>query len=309
MQWGNGSNIQFYNNDIYNVDHGITLGGYGSVTVTDLKIYNNHFHDYSNWDTGKANVYHHDGIHIFANNGAHANNGLIYDNLFSGATGYGDGGDYSNFSSHVYIEKDGETNNNWKIFNNVFLPPPTGQGKGFGFIAVGSNTGTEIYNNTIIGNCKTLSSCYGILIEGGNTVIKNNILSGFNAAVLFYTASPNTTWDNNIYTNVASYGQTISPYGDYTSLANWKTYLQGLNAGNEIHAVSTSNALLDSNGLLLAGSPAIGAGANLTILGIAPLNVDKTQSPRPGSGSWDAGAYNTVKSVVLPAPLLITPIQ
>src|SRR5207245_689057 len=42
---------------------------------------------------------------------------------------------------------------------------------------------------------------------------------------------------------------------------------------------------------LTSGSPAIGLGTNLTSLGIATLNRDKTGYARPATGGWDVGAY------------------
>ena len=303
-QFGYGSCDGFliYNNNIYNTDHGVGIGGYGANTAKNISIYNNYIHDYANWDT-TADAYHHDGIHVYANGGAHANLGNIYNNVFGGDTGV-------NFTSHIYIEKDSETNNDWKIFNNVFLPPPLGKGSGFGFIAIGSNSGTEVYNNTILGGCKSTQGCYGILLSGGNTKVKNNIISGFSTGIVFYSASPNTIWDNNLYADIKQIGATVTPYGEYTSLASWKSYLQGLNSSNEVHAIGVSNALLDSSGVPQAGSPAVGAGANLTIVGLPSLNLDKNQAQRPVSGAWDIGAYNANNSklTVLPAPVLRNPI-
>ena len=301
-QFGYGScdGFAIYNNDIYNTDHGVGMGGYGANSVTNITIYNNHFHDYANWDT-TANTYHHDGIHIYANGGAHANLGKIYNNIFDGDTGV-------NFTSHIFLEKDGETNNDWKIFNNVFLPPPQGKGAGFGFIALGANTGTEVYNNTLQGGCKSVSGCYGILVAGGNTKVKNNIISGFNTGIVFYTAAPGTTWDNNLYADITKFGATVSPYGEYSTLASWKSYLQSLNSSNEVHAVSATNALLGTSGIPQANSPATGAGVNLTGVGIPALDFDKNQVARPGSGAWVIGAFTgAVPVIFLPAPVLLQP--
>ena len=42
---------------------------------------------------------------------------------------------------------------------------------------------------------------------------------------------------------------------------------------------------------LQAGSPAIGAGVNLTSLGITGLDTDAAGVARPATGAWDIGAY------------------
>ena len=56
------------------------------------------------------------------------------------------------------------------------------------------------------------------------------------------------------------------------------------------------------------GSPAIGAGTNLTSLGIAALNVDKDGNPRPAIEPWDIGAYQySIGGQIQPQPNAATP--
>ena len=71
----------------------------------------------------------------------------------------------------------------------------------------------------------------------------------------------------------------------YSSLASWQA------ACSCDANTLTSNPLVNSNGTLQAGSPAIGAGVNLTSLGITGLNSDANGVARPTSGAWDIGAY------------------
>jgi hypothetical protein len=54
---------------------------------------------------------------------------------------------------------------------------------------------------------------------------------------------------------------------------------------------SYENPLVNDDGTLQTGSPAVGFGMNLTSLGIDSLNYDKAGNARPSSGGWDAGAY------------------
>ena len=99
INWTNpgDSNIRIYNNNVYNIDHGLVWGGTGSATTTGqtsgpVYFYGNHIHDYSNWDTS-ANSYHHDGIHCYSTGsgallaGVHWADMWIYNNLFDGNTG------------------------------------------------------------------------------------------------------------------------------------------------------------------------------------------------------------------------------
>ena len=58
------TNVRIYNNDIYNIDHGMALSSGGSNAGGKFYFYNNHVHDYKKWDT-LSNAYHHDGIHAF----------------------------------------------------------------------------------------------------------------------------------------------------------------------------------------------------------------------------------------------------
>ena len=50
-----------------NYDHGATSFG---NTASNVRIFNNHFGSTATWDTGKANYYHHDGIHVFYGGGS-----------------------------------------------------------------------------------------------------------------------------------------------------------------------------------------------------------------------------------------------
>jgi hypothetical protein len=53
---------------------------------------------------------------------------------------------------------------------------------------------------------------------------------------------------------------------------------------------------------LQAGSPAIGAGANLASLGLAFLNADKNGTARSSAGAWDVGAYSSGSAATAPNP-------
>jgi hypothetical protein len=61
-----------------------------------------------------------------------------------------------------------------------------------------------------------------------------------------------------------------------------------------------------------AGSPAIGAGANLSSLGVGALDTDIAGNVRPSSGTWDAGVYQTGSTSVqrpLPPTALVATVK
>ena len=109
----------------------------------------------------------------------------------------------------------------------------------------------------------------------------------------------------------AGYSGGVSDYNDFFNLSqglkNEPTLYGSLSAwtagtGLDVHSIS-SNPNLTASFALNAGSPAIGAGTNLSGLGITGLNVSAPQTfgaggtcgsgcvPRPSSGAWDMGAY------------------
>ncbi len=269
--------VTIYSNEIYNVEHGIAFGGYGGGTVAGASIYRNYIHDYSNWDVSTGD-FHHDGIHFYTNAGAVINGADIYNNTFGG-----DPGDY--LTSHIYIEHDGSDVNNVHVYNNVVLAPPSNRSMNFGMMAFGPNTGTLVYNNTI--QCGSQAGGYGAILEAGNTIFENNIVTGCWAAVAFYFQSPNVVVNYNTYANNNYVGYFLYNGTNLTALTDWQAA-----SGQDANSRSVADAGLNAaNGTLTGTSAAIGAGINLYSLGIGRLNLDKADIARPQSGAWDEGAY------------------
>jgi hypothetical protein len=121
------------------------------------------------------------------------------------------------------------------------------------------------------------------------------------------------SFGDNFYLYVLSSQGTPSFNGDYSSVFTTA----------DPHSIVT-NPNLNSDHTLLGSSPAIGAGKNLTSLGIAALDVGAPQTfgtsyacgtgciARPASGAWDMGAYPagsggppTVPTGILPLTLTI----
>jgi hypothetical protein len=272
------SGLSIYNNNIYNTDHGIAVGGYGGGTVTTTKIYGNHIHDYVNWDT-TASVYHHDGIHVYTNGGSTVDGIDIYNNLFDGDVGA------HQLTAHIYLERDGNDVKNGRVFNNIALPSPNNR-PNFGIFAFGSSPGHQIYNNTI-GCGSTSGNVYGMLFEGSTALVKNNVLYNCYSGIGYYSANPSLTLDYNLYSGNSDVGYYIYSATDFATLSAWRSA-----TGQESHS-QTGSSNLDSTGHPQSGSAAIGVGANLTSLGIAALNTDRAGVARPASGAWDAGAYQS----------------
>ena len=281
-----GTGINIYNNYFYNFDHG--LGGFPGAN--GMNVYNNHFGTTAIWDTS-SNQYHHDGIHFFWNTGGSATGVNIYNNLFDGNWGV-------NNTAHIFFEcdwnhPDPNSCTNFNVFNNVHIQY-AGNMLNDGFVAGGS-TNFNFRNNTYIG-----SGVSGSIGVGGLecTSFKNNVISGVATFTNFNSFSAGSL-NNNIYANPVSGAAGLFEFnGAYeTTLAAWKTA-----TGQDGSSSQVSTAGLSSTGVPQAGAATIGAGTNLTSLGIAALNSDITGSARPATGAWDIGAYVYTGAVALTPP-------
>lgn len=186
---------------------------------------------------------------------------------------------------------------NIRVYNNL-LVANNGDFMYNGFLffeVVGSNlTGIVAANNTIIGGNNGFGNGSCLYAEGvTGATIENNLLS--NCPVLMwgvngstYTALNNNVYQNSPLSNSWQIGGSAGGGGSvYSSLASWQSA-----TGAEGNSKATSGSLnLSPTFQPLSGSLAIGAGANLTSLGITALDTAKGGTPRPASGAWDAGAY------------------
>ncbi len=157
----------------------------------------------------------------------------------------------------------------------------------------GSSDGDTVFrflNNTFVGGPVAIGASTG---SGGSIIVKNNLGVGSGHGVMFSTKCGQTGYvaSNNLFYNldpIYPYTCTTPSYnnGSFYTLAEWQTL-----TGQDLD-VLTSNPLLDQNYRPQAGSPAIGAGLNLSSIGITSLNSDKNGVRRPASAAWDIGAYN-----------------
>ncbi len=286
-------NISIYGNDVYNIDHGwVPVANAPGINIGAVYFYGNHIHDYANWDSGAADVYHHDGIHCFSTpvgtTGGHWSNVYVYNNRFDGNTG-------GNITGQIFLEGAGSggtpcgdaTSQFW-IFNNVFTASQADNG----IIWVATTT-LNFFNNIVLGHSPSDSTCLSIH-SNGKVKIQNNAVGGCNQLI---SASP---------TEIASLGDVDhNSYMDCTGSYNcfWvgttdTASFTGYQSATGLDAHSTSNLsyvpLLELTGWPQTGSPLLGTGMNLSSLcsgALAPLCVDLGGHPRPTSGSWDAGSY------------------
>lgn len=299
---GNSTTALIQANEIYNNDHGVALGG----TNSSITVQGNHFHDWVDWDTTN-NSFHHDGVHFFDQAGLTFSGADIDGNLFDGDQGV-------NVTAAIYIEKASTgTITIIRVYNNVMKIAAT-RYSNVGWLAfwlTGSGTGTtaSIYNNTIYGayvpagsgSCAggggPCGSCFG-LTGWTSVTAKNNILTGCQN-LIGVAASSSAVIDYNIYEDIGTdhgtggSANTFTWHGSqFASFSTWKTDCS-CDANGIFNTLA--NIKLNSSTLQpLSGSLAIGAGVNLTSLGVTPLDVDALGNARPAMTAWDIGAINGV---------------
>jgi len=294
MHWcltGGGNNISLYNNDISNVDHAVTFGNETSGTThSNIKIYSNHWHDFANWDVGTASnhPYHHDGIQLWglsSGGGTSSNNGQvtelqIYDNLCDGDTG-------SWVTGCIYLM---DSVNNAYVYNNIIVG--NASRTIYGQIRIDATTGDNaqgpisVFNNTIVGNNPGGYCLWGTYQNSFS--VKNNVILGCQTLVEIDNSTlASGGLNNNVYQEINGVGAFSWNRSFTTSLAQWQS-----DTGQDGSALLVASAGVDGTGKPQARAVLIGAGANLTSVGIASLDQDMSGSARPATGAWDAGAYN-----------------
>lgn len=272
-----GANVSIFNNDISYVNHGIAVGDAAADSVlTNLNIYNNTIHEFANWNT-TSNTSHHNGIYVWAeqSGGVIAAPYNIYNNYI-----YGDFGG-ANCTAGIFTSGSGVQSP--YIFNNVIDQSVSGCGNG-AISLLNITTSPNVLNNTVIGGI-----LYGPNGTGATGVLKNNIWSFTSPAQAMYnTTAGLAVSDYNNWYNLAS-GAFFYGNAWYTT-ATWVSTL-----GFDAHGI-TGNPLLTAAYRLGAGSPAIGAGTNLSSVcngqpnpGLGALCYDAVGRVRPLL--WSIGAF------------------
>jgi len=280
--------MEFYDND-----HDIALGSTCSPACYSVDIGWIHSHNHENWNT-TSNAYHHDGIHTF-NSQLQATSVRIHNSLFDGVWN-GNGTDP--IFDQVNLQ-------NLSLYNNIFIctPAECTQDPNAGLIAYGGGPNYFAVNNTIIqtgiqrtGSGSTWTNNVGIdltLGSGrttGNVTFQNNLITG--GAGLLTINGPLFApggLDYNLYANGIANGSGLWAFNGKSTnsfSADW------LGSGEGTHSQYVADPLLIPDGTPLPGSPAIGAGTNLTAAcGRLPeLCFDYFGNARPATGPWTVGA-------------------
>jgi len=291
-------NVVIKRNTIYHVDHGWMLasqvagGNSGPFTFRNNTVYG-----YANWDTGKADVYHHDGIHCFTSqtNGtpAHIRLLAIYDNLFKGPVG-------QNVTAHIFLEGGSgagatpcsDTSSEVLLYNNVFLGDQVIY-NGLVSLNTGDYTpgnGGGVFNNTFVStNSGNGGVCFGA--GGASMTFENNVLSGCDQLMSIgnhIRIAANYNQYGNSHSNAWNCDRTFIPESQFSW---WRRCVKG-----EAKSAYHSSLKVNSTGMPQSGSPLVNAGTNLSSLcagNRASLCFDLAGRPRPTTGAWTVGAYAT----------------
>ena len=303
---GYGNNFTLSFSNIYHVDHGLAFGPSG--TSSGFAIHDNHIHDYVNWDS-TTNAYHHDGLHLWGQNGGVVTNGAIFNNLFDGDSGV-------NITAHIYLQ---DSIYSVSVYNNAFLVPSNRTINALWFNGIttagvlpgGPATANSAYNNFIRAGGHTHGT--GIYINAQNQFTAfNNVLLGGNSDITVQGGGSlsSSGINNNIYEDLNAEGYSLNTFGyqghNYHDLASWQAACL---CDSKSKLATAAKINVSSLGQLLSGSVAISAASNLLNISagsLAELSKDRMGAARQLSGNWDAGAYNYGSTVTPSSPSGLT---
>jgi len=182
----------------------------------------------------------------------------------------------------------GHSANNNTVRNNTVRNLRTGvrgddgsAGRHAGMYIYSTDSGTAVYNNVIYNIPSNGGGTVGIEVSGSNIALYNNTVSDVNGyGILIISGSSNSVRNNIAYGNAPDFAA-----GSSVSVADnlFGTDPMFVNAGS-------------GNFQLQTGSPAIDAGASLSL-----VTADKIGVARPQGGATDIGAYEW-KGTSSPAP-------
>jgi hypothetical protein len=255
-----GSNLLITGNDISECSWGVDVGAAASGIISGITISNNQIHDFHDQMADGA---HADGIIVFggsANPSAYIYNVASIGNVFHGDFSASDASS-TGVTAMIFYEND--VAGPMLIYNNVSYIT----GGGGEFAAVGNsqtlpNQNLQIYSNSVLQS----ATAQGFL-EWGNlstVVSENNIVVGGSVAYVERDKIATVTSDYNDFYKTSAYA--------------------------EAHGLSADPLFSSTTDLRLqSGSPAVGAGLNLS--GVFTTDADGSSRPTPLSGNWDMGAY------------------
>jgi len=301
----NTSNIHVENDTFYHLTHGFTPGAsFSGGNVGPIVFAHNHFYGNINWEDGEADTNHVDGVHCFAGNEdqPHYNGLYIYDNYIT-TEGHNVTGPIFMEGSNGHTPCADKTSKIW-IFNNVLT--------GTSCCGLAGDFAGEphIFDNTLIGNSKSEEACEvfnsdaAVKLVVQNVRFKNNVVSTCRTlldAEKQLIASGGMGY--NLLANAGGGGEALAcrnPGAKYFSMSEYSAWRSCMEDSEE-HTIVTSEAKLNLKeevgrlGKPESGSEAIGSGTNLTSLcSETPeeaLCKNIQEEARPGTGSWNIGAY------------------
>jgi hypothetical protein len=298
--FGNGAeNYHFHHYTARNCNWGGDCADRNSTSVlNNLRVHDCYFHSWTNWDGPNNQHPHHNGFFTRANNFGVVNSAQYY-NLKVGPGFTNRLNNFNASTSGIYFS--GRLAGPVLIYNSVFINTGT-HGPPNGLITIGVRNGVtsvfHIYNNTFIGGNGAVSVNFSNEDETGENRAdltinqKNNLIYGpdlaFASLYNGLTLVSNHNLGNGLVSNPFKWSSGGS--GGQISLASWQT------ATGQDGDFLTSDPLLTETYRLGAGSPAIGAGENLS----AFFSTDADGNARPAEGAWDIGAYQFDE---IPVPL------
>ena len=309
--WGQGSNISFHDNTIYNFDHGLGMGIQSDAPTVwgPVYFYNNSLSNATTWDTGVVGQYHHDGLHLWAycsdgfSNcpGSYWQDAYVYNNHF-----YGNWGPI-NTTAMIFAE--GSDIHNFWVFNN--LADCTANQCDDGIFSIQSTNNASIVNNTVVAGMATQVTP-NLILGGPGLTVQNNVISTSNFLTeinaMDTSRGSSTTiaaLSNNVY--MAGGNNAFVWHGTFLSFSQFSAWQS--DSGETKSVAASSSTLNLPAGTLQAGSPAIGVAANLYSTcsgqpspGLGALCSDASGNPRPATGAWDAGAFSFSSSAPGPNP-------
>ena len=255
------------------VGFGITRAPYTGVVLygNSNQILNDEI--YNNGTQGSTDP---EGQGIYS---GHSTIGNVYDGNYIHDNGYAG----SNLDHGLYLCGQNEV-----VVNNIVL-----RNASYGLQIAGYNTvsGMKVYNNVFAYNGKSgiilWMSLSGVDIE--NNIIYQNGVLGIDS---YEATGSGVVVDHNLV-----FGNGSGNY-DFTDGSSVYSYSLGTTISSDPLFVNETSSGFDAH--LRAGSPAIGAGLNLS----SAFTYDLADAPRPSTGAWDLGAYvygaSTITNVAPP---------
>lgn len=288
------TNWTIANNDLYNNGHMIALGGNNSASLNGFTMSGNYCHDMNNWDT-TSDAWHNNCIHMYGDgaNKSTLTNVTITNNIMGGNMG-------NNATAQLFSESQSSISNVY-IFNNLLYSSPTVNGGERLFLYTMCTRSCYFVNNTMMGNSSANGTCMYFTGTITGWTVENNIVGSCNTQA-FASGVLGGTLDYNAYYRGNALLDIWSCNGTETNTDSTWRGCSG-EGSHSLTSLNTSTGLnLNSEYQPVSGSPVVGAGVNLTSLGISALNSDLAGNARPSSAEWDIGAFQFGTTSPSPAP-------